>query len=486
MTSPTPSVRDIGRGTAWSVVNNVSGQGLALLIFLITARFVSKEAFGLMAISILVVEAFRQIVINSLSGALLAKKNPENEDYNACFILVLATSTISAILVFIFAGPLADLLRNKDLAEVLQLVCLMIFSSGLSKTHETWLSRHLRFKSLALRSVVSLVIGGAVGITMAVKGYGLMSLVTQQLLTSFTSVVFLWAATEWRPSFRIRWENIKGIASYSKHLAVSATTNFANTQADVFFSSYYLGATTTGVYNAAKRIIVAMNTTVSQSLNAVSLPVFANIVGTNDQALPRAFSKATMLTSLLTAPVFAGIFVLSGDAISILIGENWLDAAPILSALVPAAYLATIGQYNHNVFLVHAKPHWQSALVMIYAACNIALFIFVARYGAVALAAAYSARAVLLYPLSVGMALSLLKIPAWQYIKQILPSVAAAIVMAVCLYGLKQEMQSVNTFLRVAVLVPVGAAIYIPLVALMDRSVVGEIRHIISQMFKKE
>lgn len=484
MTAPSSTIKNIGRGAIWSVFNNGLTQLLPLAVFLVTARFVSKEAFGVMAISILIVEGFRQIIVQPLGLTLVAKKNPADEDYNACFITLICISSLFAVLVFLLAPLLAELLRHPDIEAVLHLVSPMVLFAGLSRAHEVWLIKGLQFKKLAVRSIASLCAGGSVGIYMAVNDYGIASLIAQQIVTSLTAMVFLWASTKWRPSFRTRWSNIRELFLYTRYLMMSAAVNFLGGQADIVFSSYYLGAVVTGAYNAAKRILAALNMTLSQALNSVALPVFANI-GRDDEKLPQAFSRVTRLTTLLAAPLYAGIFVLSEEAIGILLGENWLSAAPILSALIPAAYVLTVVQYTENIFLVHNKPQWQTILTTLNALGNIGLFAFVVQYGALYVAAAYSLRALLLLPVTAGMALYLLKMPAWQYMKQILPSIVAAIIMAAGVYVLKQEMQSVSALLRVALLVPVGAAIYLPLVILMDRSVVTEVRHILSQMLKK-
>src|SRR3954451_13903088 len=119
MNAPT-TVRSVGRGVAWSMLNNLAGQGLSLLVFLVTARFVSKEAFGIMAVSLLTVEAFRQVVIGSFGVALTAQRDPSAKDYNACFLIVLVTSLGAATFLFALAGPVASLLGHDEIRDTLR------------------------------------------------------------------------------------------------------------------------------------------------------------------------------------------------------------------------------------------------------------------------------------------------------------------------------------------------------------------------------
>ena len=267
----------IGRSAAWSILNQSMGQILVMLVFLITARFVSKDAFGIMAVCMLVVEAFRQFWSASVGTAIAAKKDPTDRDYNAGFLIIAAGGLVAAAVVFLLAGPIAHVMHHGDIEGVLRWISLLLLTGGLSQTHYTWLMKHLEFKALALRSLVSIYAGGGIGIAMAIHGYGLPSLIAQQLVTSVVSTGCLWLAPAWRPGFDTKWENITSLLRYSRHVSLTAVVDFANTQSDVFFSSWYLGPAMTGVYSAAKRLLIAVNIMFSSGLNSVALPALAAV-----------------------------------------------------------------------------------------------------------------------------------------------------------------------------------------------------------------
>ena len=276
MNAPT-NMRTVGRGVAWSMLNNLAGQGLSLLVFLVTARFVSKEAFGIMAVSLLTVEAFRQVVIGSFGVALTAQRDPSSKDYNACFILVLVTSVAAAGLLFFLAGPSADLVGHVEVRDTLRLVCLILLTAGLSQTHEVWLAKHMNFKVLALRSLLSILIGGST--RHWASGRGLRPRGTHRAadrdrrdgrrIPVGRSVLEAGLSTD--------RANIVALLSYTKHLFLSRASSFAGSQSDIFFASVYLGPAATGAYNAAKRILLAVSSTLSSALASVVLPTFATL-----------------------------------------------------------------------------------------------------------------------------------------------------------------------------------------------------------------
>jgi len=460
--------KSIGHGAVWSVIENFARQFLALIVFLITARFVSIEAFGVMAVSLLVVEFFKQTIIDSVGTAMTSTQNPDEADYNASFIIIFIASIILAIIVFLGADIVAAILGNEHIADALKLVSILLASMGLTRTHEAWLSRHMMFKILAIRSLFAIILGGAIGTFLAIKGYGLIALIVQQLVITFVSTIMLWVCTPWRPQLKTTVAKIVRLLKFSKHVMVTGATTIVNTQSDVFFSSFYLGEAATGIYNAAKRILMAMTLVFATSLNKVALPTFSNIHDGNKN-LARAYLKSVTLTSILITPIFAGIAYMSHDLITILLGDKWLASAPILTILSISGYLAAIDQYNHLIMLVKNKPHWQSFLTTLFAVANILLLIIFARYGLTALAWAFVARTILFFPASVGVALYLLKLNISQYIRAIAPAILSAGIMLVILYLAHDMLDFNNSIINLFVSTIMGAIIYFVSFATMDR-----------------
>src|SRR4051794_11121461 len=181
-----------------------------------------------MATCMLVLELFKQVGIESFATWIMAKAKPEDRDYDACFTAILVTSIGSALACFLAAGALAQAFHHPELGEALRLLSLLLLTTGLSRTHEAWLSRQLAFGVLAIRSIVSIVIGGGVGIVLAMKGYGLMSLIAQQLVTALVATGALWAASGWSPKLHFRRDPYPEALRYARFVALSGFTNFAS------------------------------------------------------------------------------------------------------------------------------------------------------------------------------------------------------------------------------------------------------------------
>jgi O-antigen/teichoic acid export membrane protein len=461
------SNKNLGRSAVWSILNQSVGQALVFFVFLVTARFVSKEAFGIMATSMLAVELFKQILIESVGNTFLAKKSPTREEYDAGFAIIFTGGAVAAIIIFFMARPLATLFGHSEIADTLRWISLLLFTTGLSKMHEVWLIQHFKFKSLAIRSLTSISVGGGLGVYLAVKGYGVTSLIVQQIVTAVISATWLWLASAWRPRFKVRWSEVIEIFHFCKYVSLNSTSSFFSNQGDVLLSSFYLGPAATGVYNAAKRLLVAIALTMSSGLNSVALPALASLSDDAEQ-FRNSFLKCVGLTALFTAPLYAGLSVLSADVIQLLMGERWSDVSPVLSILCIAGFVSSFLQYSTNILLIRRKSHWITVFSFLDAAVNISILVLISRHGILYLASAFILKSLLLSPIMIYLSLKLLDLKIKSYLSILVYPVFISVIMATSIYVIK-----INTnfpaLMNVVLMIPLGGFLYVALSFLMNK-----------------
>ncbi len=344
-------------------------------------------------------------------------------------------------------------------AQVVRGVSFMILCSGLARIHEARLTHQMNFRPLAIRSFVSVVVGGAVGIGMAFNGYGVESLIAQQVVTSLCEFILLWSLAGWTPSLRFSGTAFREIVRYGKYVATTAATNFANQNSDIFFVTYYLGAAASGFYATGKRITNTLNIVISTALMRVSLPAFSRLQD-DDEQLRTTFLHSTALTAMVTAPMFVGLAILSRDVVLLLLGEKWLPSVPVMQIITIIGFLTSIGYYNQSIMLVKNKPQWQTRLALLYAVTNIGAFVAFTRFGLVATALAFSLRALLLFPVSVWCAITLIDIDWRRYVMNLVPALVASAFMAVAVLFAATLMQDLPVALRLALLIGIGALAY--------------------------
>ncbi|RST31090.1 hypothetical protein HMF7854_09755 [Sphingomonas ginkgonis] len=352
----------VGKAALWSVGNAATSQGLSLLAFLITARIISPAAFGLVAIATLIVEVSKRLVVEPLAIRLMSLPDPSEDEYNEFFSSIVLLSGLGSAAIFLLAYPIAWILREPPLAPVVELIAVVLFGTGLWRSHEIWYSKRFEYHALAVRSSIASAFGGATGIGMALAGFGVWSLVAQQLVSTAVTVVLLVFLSPWRPRLRFHLGHTRRHLGSARHLALINVLNFVGYEADVFFITYYLGSTAAGIYSAAKRLMLAANLIIVSSTGSVILALFSR--GSENPAAYQRLLNSLLVVGLVFFPVFVGLSLLGTDVIALLLNKKWLASGAILSILA----LSTLGQGMASLvtnYLIAARADRQFTAVVL-------------------------------------------------------------------------------------------------------------------------
>src|SRR4029077_19051637 len=101
---------------------------------------------------------------------------------------------------------------------VMALIAVSFPLASLSVVQRALLAREMRFRALGLIDFAATLITGVVGIALAVRGYGVWSLVWQQILIYIVVAVGMWWVLKWRPHFMLNLPAVKELFGFSANL----------------------------------------------------------------------------------------------------------------------------------------------------------------------------------------------------------------------------------------------------------------------------
>lgn len=350
--SSRPTGKEIGKATLWSVGNAATAQGLTLLAFLVTTRLIDPAAFGIVAVATLIVEVIKRLLIEPLAIRLMSYPEPELAEYNQFFSSIVLFGGAGALAMVLLAQPIAWGFGEPLLASVLPFMAALLVGTSLWRTHEIWFTKNFKFRSLALRSAVAAALGSFAGIVMAFSGFGIWSLVTQQLVSSAVLVVLLVVKSAWRPKLKLDFKEAFTRLSSVRHFALINGMNFVAAESDVFYLTYFTGPQNAGIYSAAKRLVLAANIIVVGSIGSVVLSVFSR--GREDPGAHARMNTSLSVVGLVFFPVFVGLSLLSQDVVSILLSHRWYPSGAILSVLALSTMALALNSVVTN-YLIAAR-----------------------------------------------------------------------------------------------------------------------------------
>ena len=319
-------------GVAWATGANIGCQLMSLLFSFALARILSPRIFGLVALAWVYVAFMHIFVTQGFGVAIVQRKELENEHLNSAFWIGVGTALIFVIASIALADPITALFKEPKLAPIISWLSVLMILNAMGAVQTAILSRDLKFRPLAIRSLAATGISGVVGVSMALLGCGVWSLVGQQLLGAAIGCLFLWFAVPWRPQLSVSKRHIRDLYGFSINIIGNDILWFFSKRSDQTVVGYSFGPDGLGPYSLAGKIVSFITEGILGPLASVAFPTLCKLQS-DAEKFEQAVYQFCELSTFLVFPLYAGIGCVAQELIPVVFGEKWIAAIPLLQVL---------------------------------------------------------------------------------------------------------------------------------------------------------
>lgn len=342
------------KGVSWSFIDSFAGQGITFLVGLVLANLLTPEEYGLIGIITIFIAVFNSIVDSGFSNALIRKNDAKDIDYNTVFIANLVVSVVLFFALFFSAPLIADFFKQPQLEPLSQVMASIVIINAFAIIQRTVLVKQIDFKTQTKVSLISSITSGVVGIGMAYCGYGVWSLVGQQITRQLLNTVFLWVYAKWYPKLQFSWNSFTELFGFGWKLLVSGLIDTVWREVyQVVIGKCYSPATL-GQYTRAQQFGSIFSSNLNSIVQRVSYPVLSAIQDDKGR-LKQAYRRVIKVTMLVTFVLMLGLAAVSKPMIQVLIGDQWLMAAKLLPILCFQMMLYPLHSLNLNMLQVQGR-----------------------------------------------------------------------------------------------------------------------------------
>lgn len=472
--SPQPAPRfareQLLHGGFWRLVEIAGGEGLTFLFTLITARLLTPEDFGIVAVATLTITVATFVVRQGISEALIRQSELSERHIHTAFVINLAVGTFAALAVAALAQPIAALAHKPLLAPALLVLAPQCVLSAITFVGVGLLRRRLAYRGLALRSLIGTSLGYAVVILLALHGFGAWSMILGQLANGLVStIVILWSAG-YRPRLVFARQEAHALARIAVPIAGYALPNLVGTAA-VLTLGVWLPAERVGAFYVAERLLQAVFMLTGGSIADLALPVLARLLhGGADPNL--AFRRAFQIAAVVCLPAFSGLALSADLLVPLLFGPQWTEAITPTRILALSGLAASVTALSAQILIAAGDPR---AALLAHSAAIVPGAVALAGLAPLGLVPALLGRAFAqLAGCTVGLGLLRRRagLEPRALGRELRGPAAAAGAMVVALLLLQPLVASSPLFMRLGVEVLLGAAVYTSALWLFDRALV--------------
>lgn len=446
-------------GVVWSGIQRWGTRASGFVVFFLLARLLGPEDFGIIALAGAFIAIADVFISGGFNDAIVQRDDLEPEHLDTAFWINIGLGLFMTALGFSVAPFIAQATSEPILSPVIRWLSLGFILSALSNVQNAVLQRNFLFKTLALRNLAGILVGGSTGILMAFLGYGIWSLVFQQLVTQVISTATLWVLSDWRPKLRIHRRHFNDLISFELNMLGSRLLVLVDRRADDLLIGFFLGPVALGLYSLAYRFIYILTELFTRTLIPVAFSTFSRMQKDKNR-IRQSFYNATGLSSLFAFPVFIGLAAIAPEFVIGVFGEQWAQSIPIMQILCFVGIVQSVSLFNGVVIRAVGKPSWSFRLSLGFATCSLVGFLIAVHYGVIAVATAYVIRGYLFAPIGAVLVKKLINIDLTEYLRRFVVPAASSLVMVAVIIAAKLLFSLPNLYVELTVYILLGIFSY--------------------------
>lgn len=446
------------KGLYWSFFNQFSNYGMNFIVGIVMARLLSPSDYGITALPAVFMLVAQQLQDGGLSGALIRKTNITEEDLATSFYYSIFVGIIIYVTLFFAAPWIADFYNTPVLVPLMRITALGFLYGPLATPQTVILKRRLDFKTPTKISIINRIVGAIIGISFALMGYGLWSLVVSGFVTGILYLVLMWLAVRWLPKTKWSKDSFKYLWNYgNKMMASGLLDTLYNNIAPVFIGKYYSPAQL-GVYNRAQSYAAMPSSNITGVIANVSFPVLSKMHD-NDAALAFNYRRMLKVSAFVIFPLMMGLSALARPLVLVMITEKWEGCIVLLQIICFSMMWYPIHAINLNLLQVKGRSDLFLRLEIIKKVIGLSILCFTLPLGLVVFCSAGIASSLISLIVNTYYTGKLLNVGFLKQMKELFPFFSLSLVMWASVFSCTYIFS--NLWIQLIVGTLVGVVIYI-------------------------
>lgn len=315
----------------WSSVGTIGMAVFQLLQIAILTRFLPKEAFGLVALAVLVVNFTNIFVEMGITSAILHVQKATRKEYSSLYWLGFFVALVLYSVILLSAGIVSQFYNEPQLVNIIRILGLNIIFITIGQQYRILLQKNMKFDVITKVSLFSCFIGLIVAVLLVFFDFGVYSLVYSTLISSLTaSLFFLVICVKQYPiKFHFRLNETKKFLKIGVYGLGSNILDFFSREIDIIIIGKFLPPGSLGVYSLIKQI--------SLKLYSVLMPIIFNVLNPflaslnqQKEKMELTFLKIVYNVVNITFPFYLVLILAAQELITLMYGANYHDAYKVL------------------------------------------------------------------------------------------------------------------------------------------------------------
>ncbi|MDR0971225.1 MAG: lipopolysaccharide biosynthesis protein [Bacteroidales bacterium] len=445
-------------GVFWSAVERFSVQGVQFLIQAILMRRLMPDAFGLIAILLVFIAISQSIIDSGFSNALIRKKDRTEEDFATAFYFNLILGVVLYLVLFFLAPIIANFYNDQRLIPLTRIISVVLLINSFTIVQRTQLIVKVDFKTQAKASLIAILFAGCISIFMAYRGFGVWSLVFQEICYRLINMVLLWVYSKWVPKRVFSIKSLREMFAFGSRLLVAGLLDTIYRQLYNLVIGKRFSKSELGFYSRADVISQFPSMNISNILGRVTFPILSHIQD-DDKHLAHVYRKYLRLSAFVIFPLMMGLSALASPLVIFFFTEKWSGAIIFLQIICFAYMWFPIHAINLNLLQVKGRSDLFLRLEIIKKAVGVIILVITIPFGIKAMCYGLILNSIIALIVNTHYTGILINVGFFKQMKDLLPTLLYSLTMFIGVFFLIKLFDS--NIVKILLGLSLGAIYYI-------------------------
>ena len=475
-------------GLIWASIQKFGTLGISFISNIVLARILSPDDYGMIGMLAIFIALSNTFIDGGFGSALIQKRRPSETDYSTVFYFNILFSLILYIILYFCAPTIERFYKDlSGLSHILRIQGIVLVLNALTVVQFNKLRKNMNFKLLSRINIYSALFSVAVAIVMAYLGFGVWSLVFQQISLSAANSLLLWLYCRWKPIPNFSYKSLKELFGFGSFIMFSNLLNSLGNNINGLLIGKFFSPSTLGYFSQAKKIEDLSSIGILTVIEQVTYPMLVEVKD-DYRRMTNVLAKFNNLLLAVVIPFMLCLLLTAQPIIVLLFSDKWLLSVPILQILAIHGIFICMQGSNYNAIAAIGKSKILFKWTIIKRVANLALLIVFLllwgfdglMWGIVATGAVITGCNMYLVDIHIGFKM-------WMQVKLMIPVIITATVPFIPCYVLMQRfyMNSYSLIFDIS-LGSIYLICYVLLIYFLPVGIIKEIKQELISIFDRK
>ena len=346
--------KKVARSFFWKILERFFSQGIGIVVQIVLARILLPEDFGSLAIIVAFTGYATLFVASGIATTIIQKKDLDRTDLSTLMTYTLGMASIFYIVLYFLAPLIASYYDAPILQPTLRVLAITLFLQGINSVQTGLLQRQMSFRRLFVRTMIAAPLAGAIGIIMALKGFGLWALVFHAITSQVFVIVIMSFDKDCRIPIGFSLLRMKEIFPFTSKIMLTFATSGLFDLARTTLIGKRFTREDLAFYDKGLTYSNYVTMLVNQSMGSVLLPAFSRMQD-SVETLKSMARRSVKVTSFIMIPILVAVAVMAKPLVILLLTEKWLPCVPFLVVYCFLRMIGPILNIDKQVFYALGK-----------------------------------------------------------------------------------------------------------------------------------